>query len=363
MASSFLAVTARDSRLVESQLGRELTFLAADGVLSAATLQSRGYNGITVQMTMRFSVGHLNNAEIIASTCRRRAKDQENPGCAVSDTCFMVFIPFSLYRKHRIWNFKDKSCPDQSDALRSHIQWLETRLALFDQFTLAGLERSGMCVFELHVFIDEYEEQPWLAAWVARNIRSMTSTRGINASIHKVGLYPQPEPYFSYPAVLAHLVCKIARTAKGSSKRVALIRLDGDDTLMPDYMSIIDEYLYAHEIANKEEYLLRPTLIDMPLGIQYRKETGEAWKCLWPESNFTTLIVKTEDISPSLVPFAFAHDEVPCSVNKNVLATQSPMWIQGIHDGNQANDVFKWATRLATVKSIGELLADSDLTR
>mgnify|MGYP006281231355 CR=1 FL=1 len=127
---------------------------------------------------------------------------------------------------------------------------------------------------------------------------------------------------------------------------------------MPDYMGIIDEYIYTHEISNKEECFLRPTLIDMPLGIQYRKETGEAWKCLWPESNFTTLVVNREDISPDLVPFSFAHDEVPRFLKKHVLATQSPMWIQGIHIGNQANEVFHWATRMASVKNIKELLSD-----
>lgn len=255
----------------------------------------------------------------------------------------------------------DCSCMEQADALRSHIKWLQTRLNLFEEFTLSGLALSDIRDFELHVFIDEYKEYPWLAGWVSRSITMLTSARRIKTRVHRVRLYPEPEPYFSYPSIVAPLISKLVQMDKQKSKRIAMIRLDGDDTLMPGYMSLVDEYVYTHEESNREEYLMGPILIDLPLGIQYQNETGEAWKCLWPQSNFTTLLLDRTTVTPELVPFGFAHDEIPNSIIRHVLATQSPMWIQGIHSSNEANGIFQWATKIARTKSVIELLEDKGL--
>ena len=169
-----------------------------------------------------------------------------------------------------------------------------------------------------------------------------------------------PEPYYSYPTTLALAIKNIVLNKREKRERIAMIRLDSDDTIMPYYLILVDEYIFIHESNPLNAKVLeQPLNIDIPYGLQCQLNASKAWLTLWPENNFTSLVVPTNQIREELIPFFYAHDELPSNIHRHVLATNVPMWIQGIHSSNLCNEIFAWSIPLNGSRNIIELLVNS----
>lgn len=293
---------------------------------------------------MDWSISTLSNHKIYSANNQyqsRYVNDTNENICSYAD--IHIFVPFALFRKHRVWEFYFNCDKSKREMIMSHLEWIDERITILKDVTISGLLKSTHRLFTLHLLIDDYKEFPFINTSVRWLLSNALKNCGFNYEIHSVGLYPCGEPYYSYPKILTFNIRKILLNRCNKRQPLGLIRLDSDDTLMPNYLRMIDQIYNALSVNDMISDSGAPVLIDIPYGIQYASETLTSYTCLWPESNFTALLTCMQSLENHYIPFDFAHDEIPSDLNRQVISTSAPAWIQGIHTSNEQNSVFTWA--------------------
>ena len=115
-------------------------------------------------------------------------------------------------------------------------------------------------------------------------------------------------------------------------------RVDTDDLLGPHFFNVIQ---HASDILIAKHSLQVPYLLDFPLGLQGTLDQPKL--TLFPENNFTTLVLDKTQFTNGLSTYSFPHDRLPESVKRISISTHLPMWWQVLHGMNDANSVFPWS--------------------
>lgn len=196
------------------------------------------------------------------------------------------------------------------------VEWLETRLALFEEFCLPSLAAQRATDFRWLVYCDESTAESCLTR--LRSFRDRC---------------PQLEIVLT--SKRRHLVRLIDPMVAPDTDVLITTRIDSDDGMHVGLLAAVQEYVDAFAESSHHEFLL-----NFPRGLKYDATTRTAYSSFLDNSPFHSLFER---------PASDGRTRSVMSGNHSVLHQQYPThqdhsligWLQVIYGGNIRNHINK----------------------
>jgi hypothetical protein len=220
------------------------------------------------------------------------------------------FTHLLLTRFNTAINFAPSTINFAPSTQRLEADWLNARLAMFEQYCFPSVAGQKKADFLWLVFFDAASPQ-----WFKKKISAFE---------------PLVRPiYIDGPATDEVIACRIAQTGVVSSPYLVTTRLDNDDAISTDHLAAVQNAFHRQE----REF------ITFPFGLQLFR--GHLYNVYWPSNAFLSLIEKVGNNGQVTTVLCVRHDRIGRE-HKVRQIRGGPKWLQLLHDSNMGNVLRGW---------------------
>jgi hypothetical protein len=192
------------------------------------------------------------------------------------------------------------------------LEWLESRLVLFEEYCLPSLAAQSATDFRWLVYCDESTDESCLA-----RLRDMRE------------ICPQLELTITGPR--RHPIRLIGSLIEPDTDVLLTTRIDSDDAMHVDMLAAVQEYAEPFADSRHEELL-----INFPRGYKLDAAAGRAYHSYMDNSPFHSLAERPGPRPQSVMSgnHSLLHQKYPTHQDHSI-----PGWLQVVYGGNIRNNI------------------------
>jgi len=284
---------------------------------------------------MKFTHSYISNAEYF------KLINHSDIHQDINDVIHYIFIPVLLHRQSSIWDSFD------SGNIQPLCSWLNHRIhitklslkslclkpfpntkvvLLVDPYALANDQLKSLVLSLVHISIG--------SSYLHSSLLPICTREGSDLTLFEM-----------YSTIVSPLIREYLNKNFKPNVFNVVSRLDSDDLFISEYCKTLRLVALSLKTSTLRS-VTNQILADFPLGFQYDLSDSHAYKTLWPENTFASLIYTpsdTNNIDQLHVPYSYAHDNIPSDLIKLTVSTLLPQWVQVCHDNNVSNSLFPWS--------------------